>query len=111
MFSLFRCLRSKFDLRQNSIKVQYSAKQIRIEQQMLQEIEFEWVNQFYVQGTRYHAIHSWWREPMRQLVEYWIQLNQRTLNVITILKLAAGQQFLFSFHEMSSRVLELDHRF
>jgi predicted PurR-regulated permease PerM len=61
---------------------------------MLQEIEFEWINQFYVQGTRYHAIHSWWNEPMRQLVEYWIELNKRTLSVMAILKLAAGRTLL-----------------
>jgi hypothetical protein len=57
---------------------------------MLQEIEFEWINQFFVQGSRYHAVHSWWHEPMRQLSEYWIELNKRTLSVISILKSAAG---------------------
>jgi hypothetical protein len=81
---------------QSSIKVQFSAKQIRIEQQMLQEVEFEWLNQFYVQGSRYHAIHSWWTEPMRQLLEYWIELNRRTLIALSIMKAAAGTVALAS---------------
>lgn len=57
---------------------------------MLQEIEFEWINQFYIQGRRYQQLHSWWREPMRQLVEYWVELNKRTLNALSILQLASG---------------------
>jgi hypothetical protein len=73
-----------------SIKAQYSAKQIRIEQQLLQEIEFEWIRQYWIQGQKYQVIHEWWNEPMRQLLQSWIQLNKKTLDLIHILQAASG---------------------
>ena len=42
---------------------------------------------------------------MKQLVESWIQLNKRTLSVITILKLAAGRDLCNNFSYLFMKCL------
>ena len=36
-----------------------SAKQVRSEQLALNELEFEWLRQFYIQGTKHYGMHKW----------------------------------------------------
>ena len=36
-----------------------SAKQVRTEQLVLNELEFEWIRQFYIQGSKHCQMHSW----------------------------------------------------
>lgn len=46
-------------------KLQYSGKNIRLDQLMMNEIEFEWLRQFYIQGERHRQLHVWWHAPMQ----------------------------------------------
>ena len=40
---------------------------LRMQQQLLTELEFEWIEQWYIQG-KYHAnLHKFWHEPIREM--------------------------------------------
>lgn len=52
--------------------------QVRAEQALLTELESEWLNQFWVQGRRHAALHSWWRGPMALVLATWRELERRT---------------------------------
>ncbi len=56
----------------------------------LQEVEFEWIRHFYIQGSAHMQLHSWWHEPMRQLLDYWGKLAARMFKILEALKDAAG---------------------
>jgi len=46
-------------------KQQFLGKNIRLEQLMMNEIEFEWLRQFYIQGEKHRQLHVWWHQPMQ----------------------------------------------
>ena len=62
-----------------------TAKVIRSQQLCLQELEFEWIRQFYIQGRRHHDLHVWWHGPMTELIRLWTQLENQTCKCIQIL--------------------------
>ena len=64
-------------------------KQWRSEQQLLDTLEFEWIRQFYVQGSAHYALHTWWHEPLRELLSFWTQLEQRTAAAVDAVAAAA----------------------
>lgn len=66
------------------------AKQLRAEQLALNEVEFEWIRQFYIQGARHQQQHVWWKEPMNELLQLWGRLEARVAVTVTALKDAAG---------------------
>ena len=65
------------------------AKQLRSEQSILSEVEFEWLRQYYIQGQRHHELHTWWHGPMEQLRVLWESLERRTAAVLKDLEAAA----------------------
>jgi mRNA N6-methyladenine demethylase len=67
------------------------AKQIRTEQLTMNEVEFEWIRQFYVQGKRHYELHTWWHQPMQELLELWSRLDARSSSAIQALEDAAGK--------------------
>ncbi|XP_012682460.2 alpha-ketoglutarate-dependent dioxygenase FTO isoform X2 [Clupea harengus] len=42
------------------------------------EVEFEWLRQYWFQGRRYARFCSWWSQPMEQLEKDWIQMEVMT---------------------------------
>ncbi|KAI1890133.1 hypothetical protein AGOR_G00170510 [Albula goreensis] len=50
------------------------------------EVEFEWLRQYWFQGRRCSRFCSWWTKPMEQLEESWAQMES-----ITQLALAAAE--------------------
>ena len=60
-------------------------KQFRAEQLCLNEVEFEWIRQFYVQGGDHRSLHIWWHEPMKKLEKWWVQLEERTKYLLDVL--------------------------
>lgn len=67
----------------------YSAKQIRSEQLALNELEFEWIRQFFVQGQKHYDLHKWWQHKMQDLLLLFGQLEARTVVALQTLKDAA----------------------
>jgi len=61
----------------------------RTEQLLLDELEFEWLRLFYIQGSDYVAEHEWWHAPIQTLVNAWRVLEQRTEKSLAVLRLAA----------------------
>jgi alpha-ketoglutarate-dependent dioxygenase FTO len=53
-------------------------KQMQSEMALQDEIEFEWVRQFYIQGQLHYDLHRWWHAPIAQLVQHWDQLEGLT---------------------------------
>jgi alpha-ketoglutarate-dependent dioxygenase FTO len=68
----------------------FSAKDVRSYQGILNELEFEWIRQFYIQGAEHYRIHSWWHGPMQELVGFWYQLEKKTNLALSALKDAGG---------------------
>ncbi|CAM9521839.1 unnamed protein product, partial [Discosporangium mesarthrocarpum] len=66
-----------------------TVKQWRAEQQALSELEFEWIRQFYIQGSAHYNLHSWWHQPLKDLLGLWSQLESRTHSVLATLRGAA----------------------
>lgn len=69
----------------------FSPKQLKNEQNILNDVEFEWIRQFYIQGKRHYEIHNWWHVPMQELIKLWGKLEYRTLLAIRTLTEAAGE--------------------
>eukprot|EP01038_Epipyxis_sp_PR26KG_P004497 gene4497-6353_t len=70
-------------------KLKLSCKSVRSEQIVLDEVEFEWIRQFYVQGSHHYNIHAWWHGPIGEFMKLWSALEKRTLLIIQALKDAA----------------------
>eukprot|EP00937_MAST-01D_sp_MAST-1D-sp2_P006143 g6143.t1 len=66
-----------------------NAKQMRAEQALLDELEFEWVRQFWLQGRLHSELHRWWLGPIAQLTEQWARLERRTAAQLGLLRTAA----------------------
>ncbi|VEU37468.1 unnamed protein product [Pseudo-nitzschia multistriata] len=63
----------------------------RSEQLLLTEIESEWIRQFYIQGTGHHKLlwEPYWKNPMKELLSIWSQLEARTKQTMDLLRAAA----------------------
>lgn len=46
------------------------------------EVEFEWLRQFWFQGNRYSKCTDWWRQPMARLEEMWRRMEDATNAVL-----------------------------
>jgi hypothetical protein len=49
------------------------------------EIEFEWLRQFLIQGQRHYDLHVWWHQPMKGLELLLLQMEEKLLKVLHIL--------------------------
>lgn len=59
-----------------STKTNLDAKVIRYCQQVLTEVEMEWIAQYWLQGAQHDAMHIWWQRPMKTLEAYWSALEE-----------------------------------
>ena len=65
----------------------------RCEQLLLNDMESEWIRQFYVQGYQHKRIlWSYWREPICTLLKYWGMLENRTKQTLDLLRFAAEER-------------------
>jgi hypothetical protein len=60
------------------------------EQIVLNELEFEWVRQFHIQGALHARLHGWWARPMARLEEFWAKLEKRTSDRLAQLEAQAA---------------------
>eukprot|EP00957_Ditylum_brightwellii_P083510 6348595-Ditylum_brightwellii.AAC.1 len=61
-------------------------KEVRAHQQLITEIEFEWLRQWCIQGQRHARLHPFWHRPIERLQESYKQLECFSLIAIQILK-------------------------
>jgi alpha-ketoglutarate-dependent dioxygenase FTO len=57
-------------------------KETRAQQQLLDEIEFEWLRQWYIQGQHHARLHPYWHKPIEQLEGWFAELEKRCLRLI-----------------------------
>ncbi|CAB9501471.1 ketoglutarate-dependent dioxygenase FTO [Seminavis robusta] len=68
----------------------HGPKKWRSEQLLLNELENEWLRQFFIQGPEHQQLlWGYWKTPLTQLFDYWERLEARTLQVVTLLGNAA----------------------
>jgi len=68
------------------------SKDVRSQQQLMTEIEFEWIRQWYVQGKLHADLHTYWHEPMKKLEQTFEKIQQFTANLIRVFKTVSSQQ-------------------
>lgn len=71
----FACIRDRVKIFLGKKRQLESAKYIRHLIGLSSEVEFEWLRQWYVQGTKHMRIREWWHNPIQALLEYWKQLQ------------------------------------
>jgi alpha-ketoglutarate-dependent dioxygenase FTO len=58
---------------------------IREQQNLMTEIEFEWLRQWFVQGRRHASLHPYWHRPMRLLCDAYCILESVTTEILAFL--------------------------
>lgn len=58
---------------------------VRAEQNLMTEIEFEWLRQWFVQGRRHASLHPYWHGPIRVLCDAYRHLEGATSDVLDLL--------------------------
>lgn len=71
----------------------------------LSEVEFEWIRQMYIQGDLHYKLHSWWHIPIQELLSLWFQLEIKSLQMIDILRDAAG-----GIAELEKKILDMTEK-
>jgi mRNA N6-methyladenine demethylase len=85
----FQSIKSRCVSALQGTEAQYGVTKLRAEQLTMTEVEFEWIRQFYVQGQKHHDFHAWWRTAIAVLLDYYTQLQLRTLKALETLYDAA----------------------
>jgi DNA-binding protein Fis len=50
-------------------------------QQVLTEVEMEWIAQYWLQGAQHDKMHIWWQRPMKTLEAFWSSLEDLTFRL------------------------------
>lgn len=70
----------------NTIQRKMLVKEVRSCHQLMTEIEFEWIRQWYIQGKNHSELHYYWIKPIAYLEDVFIQLQKVISCVNNILK-------------------------
>ncbi|XP_072554217.1 alpha-ketoglutarate-dependent dioxygenase FTO isoform X2 [Paramormyrops kingsleyae] len=55
-----------------------SPSALQLSEEIHNEVEFEWLRQYWFQGRRYSRFCSWWNKPMEELEESWREMESMT---------------------------------
>ena len=69
----------------------YTEKYLRSLLHIANIVEFGWIRQYYVQGAKHRETHTWWEEPMAELVELWLEMRNKTISALEVLRDASGK--------------------
>ena len=50
-------------------------------QQILTEVEMEWISQYWLQGEEHDKMHIWWQHPIKTLEVFWMSLEELTFRL------------------------------
>lgn len=64
-------------------------KEVRNCHCLMTEIEFEWIQQWYIQGETHSKLHPYWLKPIKYLEKVWLQLEKVISYIYSILKLSS----------------------
>eukprot|EP00804_Cyclotella_cryptica_P012704 CCRYP_016297-RA/>CCRYP_016297-RA protein AED:0.02 eAED:0.02 QI:712/1/1/1/1/1/2/25/414 len=58
---------------------------VRAQQLLLNEVEFEWLRQWFVQGQRHSSLHYYWHRPIGKLCGWYQDLEKLSVSVLNLL--------------------------
>ena len=58
---------------------------IRAQQNIMTEIEFEWLRQWFVQGKKHASLHPYWHKPILELCTTYCKLERMTCEILLLL--------------------------
>jgi alpha-ketoglutarate-dependent dioxygenase FTO len=67
-------------------------KAARAQQQLLTEIEFEWLRQWYIQGKLHASLHPYWHKPILFLESCYLKLEQEVARIVRMLEQAVAKK-------------------
>lgn len=86
-----------FDLTKGTVVVDVPSRKkklvsyIRAQQNLLTEIEFEWLRQWFVQGQKHASLHPYWHEPIKTLCREFTKLERDTVQIIHTLQVLSKE--------------------
>ena len=88
----FRSAGIHFDLSKGTVSGQLSSPRkklishVRAQQNLMTEIEFEWLRQWYVQGKKHASLHPYWHRSINVLGSSLLELGKASLRLINLLR-------------------------
>lgn len=58
---------------------------VRAQQNLMNEVEFEWLRQWFIQGRKHAALHLYWHNPIRVLCDSFCELEWATSQLLDLL--------------------------
>ena len=58
---------------------------VRAQQNLMAEIEFDWLRQWYIQGQKHASLHPYWHKPIQFLCSSFCHLEASLINLLKIL--------------------------
>eukprot|EP00545_Synedropsis_sp_CCMP1620_P013574 CAMPEP_0119010458 /NCGR_PEP_ID=MMETSP1176-20130426/5023_1 /TAXON_ID=265551 /ORGANISM="Synedropsis recta cf, Strain CCMP1620" /LENGTH=611 /DNA_ID=CAMNT_0006963119 /DNA_START=69 /DNA_END=1900 /DNA_ORIENTATION=- len=63
-----------------------NVKQLRAQQQLWTELEFEWIRQWYLQGQDHADLHAYWHTPIAYMEQCWTTIHESTMTLLATLE-------------------------
>eukprot|EP00956_Cyclotella_meneghiniana_P032235 scaffold87685_cov34-Cyclotella_meneghiniana.AAC.1 len=64
----------------------------RAQQMLMNEIEFEWLRQWYIQGRKHASLHHYWHHPVEKLCASFCKLEKASASVVKLLKTQSSKE-------------------
>jgi len=62
---------------------------VRAQQNLMTEIEFEWLRQWFVQGKKHASLHPYWNRPIGILCDSYSELERASSKIMDVLKVTS----------------------
>lgn len=62
---------------------------VRAQQNLMTEIEFEWLRQWFVQGQKHASLHPYWHKPISILCDSFCELEKASWEIMKCLKISS----------------------
>ena len=72
----------------NTVQRKQLIKEVQACHQLMTELEFEWIRQWYIQGRTHAKLHAYWKKPIMLLEKYYLQLDTAVGYINSLLKSA-----------------------
>jgi alpha-ketoglutarate-dependent dioxygenase FTO len=85
-FSTGAIVKKESTSKQSSKKSKDFASIVRAQQMLMNEIEFEWLRQWFVQGQRHKSLHNYWHTPIEKLCATFCKLEKAAASTLRLLQ-------------------------
>jgi len=77
-----------FETCSNAVQKKQLVKEVQACHQLMTELEFEWIRQWYIQGRTHAKLHPYWKKPIILFEKYYLQLDTAVGYINSLLKSA-----------------------